>query len=81
LIQGGKEMMAERRRGILGRADDGVAPGKGYRDFIGYFSILVSGFPLTYRDEIIDEGSVWEERAKRWLGFTHMSGGDQRPMC
>ena len=54
-----KETMVGRWRGILGRLDDGVAPGQGYRDFVSYFGIPVSEFPLTYRcDELIDEVSV-----------------------
>jgi hypothetical protein len=48
-------MMADRWRGILWRVDDGVAPGKGYRDFLSCFGIPVGEFPLTYRDELIDE--------------------------
>jgi hypothetical protein len=32
MTQGGREMMADRWRGILERVDDGVAPGQGYRD-------------------------------------------------
>ena len=51
--------MADRWRGILGRVDDEVVPGKGYRDFISEFGILESNFPLTYCDELIDEISVW----------------------
>jgi hypothetical protein len=56
MTQGGREMMTDRWRGILGRVDVGVAPGQGYQDFSS-FRILVSGFPLTYRDELIDEVS------------------------
>jgi hypothetical protein len=36
------EMMEVRWRGILGRVDDGLALGKGYRDFVRYFGIPVS---------------------------------------
>jgi hypothetical protein len=79
MTQGGREMMADRWRGILGRVDNGVAPGQGYRDFLSYFGFPVSEFPLTYRDELIDEVSVWEEPEKggeeiAWIiGFTHQS--------
>ena len=47
----------------LGRVDNGVAPGKSYRKILSCFSIMRSKFPLTYHDELIDEGSVrsvWE---------------------
>jgi hypothetical protein len=50
--------MADPWRGLLGRVDDGVAPGKGYRDFISCYSILMSEFLLTYCDKLIDEISV-----------------------
>jgi hypothetical protein len=50
--------MADRWRDTLGRVDDGVAPGKGYRDFISCYCTLMSKFPLTYCDELIDEVSV-----------------------
>ena len=50
--------MADRRRDTLGRVDDGVAPGKSYRDFISCYGILMSEFLLTYCDELIDEISV-----------------------
>jgi hypothetical protein len=59
--------MADRWRGILGRVDDGVAPGQGYRDLLSCFGIPVSEFPLTYRDELIDEVSVGRKGAKRLL--------------
>jgi hypothetical protein len=62
-------MMADRWRGILWRVDDGVAPGKGYRDFLSCFGIPVGEFPLTYRDELIDEVSVWGGKGQR-LRFT-----------
>ena len=51
-------MMADRRRDTLGRVDDGVAPGEGYRDLFSCYGILMSEFPLTYCDELIDEVSV-----------------------
>jgi hypothetical protein len=57
--------MAVRWRGILGRPDDGVAPGQGYRDILSYFGIPVSEFPLTYREELIDEVSVWGGKGRR----------------
>jgi hypothetical protein len=66
-------MMVDRLQDILGRkVDDGVAPGKGYRDFLNYFGIPVSEFQLTYRhDELIDEAyeiSVWGGKGRRdWL--------------
>ena len=50
--------MADRWRGLLGRVDDGVAPGKGYRDLFSCYGILMSEFLLTYCDELIDEISV-----------------------
>jgi hypothetical protein len=50
--------MADRWRGALGRVDNEVAPGQGYQDFLSSFGIAVSEFPLTYRDELIDEVSV-----------------------
>jgi hypothetical protein len=65
MTQGERGMMAVRWRGILGRPDDGVAPGKGYRDFVSCSGILVSEFPLTYRDELIDEVSVWGGKGRR----------------
>jgi hypothetical protein len=50
--QGVRETMADRWEGIcLGRVDDGVALGQGYRDFLGCFGIPVRVFPLTYRDD------------------------------
>jgi hypothetical protein len=58
-------MMADRWRGALGRVDDEVAPGKGCRDFLSSFGIPVSGFLLTYRDELIDEVSVWGGKGGR----------------
>jgi hypothetical protein len=65
-------MMVVRWRGILGRVDDGAAPGQGYRGILSYFDILVSEFPLTDRDELIDEVSdVGRKAAKRLVGFTH----------
>jgi hypothetical protein len=60
-----REMMVDRSRGILGRAD-GVALGKGYRDFVSYFSIPLSEFQSAYqRDELIEEVSVWEGKGRR----------------
>jgi hypothetical protein len=50
-------MMADRWRGGLGRVDNEVAPGQGYRDFLSSFGIPVSKFLLTYRDELIGEVS------------------------
>jgi hypothetical protein len=50
-----REMMVDRWRGVMGRVDDGVAPGKGYRDFVSYFGMPVSEFLLAHRDELIDE--------------------------
>jgi hypothetical protein len=55
------EMMVDRLRGILGRVDDGVSPGQGYRDFVSM--IPVSEFPLTNCDELIDE--VWGDKGRR----------------
>ena len=60
--------MAGRWPGILGRVDDGIAPGQSYRDFLSFFDIQVSEFPLTYRDEIIEEAyevSVWGGKGRR----------------
>ena len=52
-------MMVDRGQGILGRVDDGVSPGQGYRDILSCFIIPVNEFQLTYqRDELIDEVSV-----------------------
>ena len=52
--------------------DDEAAPGRGYRDFLGYFRIPVSEFPLTHRDELIDEVSdVRRKAVKRLVRFTH----------
>jgi hypothetical protein len=51
------EMMVDRLWGMLGRVDDGVSPGQGYRDFVSHFGIPVSKFPFTHRDELIDEVS------------------------
>jgi hypothetical protein len=52
--------MVDRWWGILGRVDDGIAPGQGYRDILSCFGIQVSEFQLTYRrDELIDQVSVW----------------------
>jgi hypothetical protein len=47
--------MVDRLRGISGRVDDGVVPGQGYQDFVSNFGIPESEFPLTHRDELIDE--------------------------
>ena len=64
--------MADRWRGILGSVDDEVAPGQDYQNLLSRFGIHVSKFPLTYRDELIDEASVWGERGRLdYLGFTH----------
>ena len=60
--------MAGRWPGILGRVDDGVALGKSYRDFLSFFGIPVSEFPLTYRDEFINEVyevSVWGGKGRK----------------
>jgi hypothetical protein len=68
MAQGERGMVAVRWQGILGRVDDGVAPGQGYRDILSYFGIPVSEFPLTYREELIDEVSVWGRKGRRvWL--------------
>jgi hypothetical protein len=58
--------MADGWRGILGRVDDGVAPGQGYQDLLNCLGIPVSGFPLTYHDELIDEVSVWGGKRRRY---------------
>jgi hypothetical protein len=42
----------------LGRVNDGVAPGKAYRDLFSWYGILMSENPLTYCDELINEVSV-----------------------
>ena len=60
--------MADRWRGLLGRVDDGVDPGQGYRDFLSCFGIPVSGFPLTYLDELIDEVSDVGRKGARARG-------------
>jgi hypothetical protein len=65
MTQGERGMMAVRWRGILGRPDDGVAPGQGYRDILSYLGIPVSVFPLTYREELIDDVSVWGGKGRR----------------
>ena len=58
--------MVDRWRGMLGRVNDGVAPGKGYRDFLSCFGIPVSEFKLTYWcDGLIDEISVWGGKGRR----------------
>jgi hypothetical protein len=68
MTQSRKEMMVDRWRGILGKVDDRVAPGQGYRDFVSYFGIPVSEFQLTYRrDELIDEVSVWGGKEQNTL--------------
>ena len=66
-------MMVDRWRGISGRANDGVAPGKGYRDLLSCLGIPVSEFQLTYWcDGLIDEISVWGGKGRRYkVGFTH----------
>ena len=57
--------MVDRWRGILGRVNDGVAPRQGYREFVSYFDVPVSEFPLTYgRDKLIDEVSISVCRGK-----------------
>jgi len=56
--------MADRRRDTLGRVDDGVAPGKAYRDLFSWYGILMSENPLTYCDELIDEISVGGGKGK-----------------
>ena len=53
----GRMTQADRWQGILWRVDDGVAPGKGYRDFLSCFGIPVSEILLTYREELVDEVS------------------------
>ena len=64
-------MMVDRWRGISGRANDGVAPGKGYRDFLSCFGIPVREFQLTYRrDGLIDDISVWGGRGEE-IGWIH----------
>ena len=50
--------MADQWRDTLGRADNGVAPGKGYRDLFSCYGILMSEIPLTYCDELNNEVSV-----------------------
>ena len=48
-------MTGNRWLGTLERVDDEAAPGRGYRDFLSYFGIPVSEFPLTHRDELISD--------------------------
>ena len=50
--------MADPWRDTLVKVDDGVAPGKGYRDLFSCYGILMSEIPLTYYDEFINEVSV-----------------------
>ena len=64
--------MADRWPGTLERVEDKAAPGRGYRDFLSYFGIPVSEFPLTHRDELIDEVSdVGRKAAKKLVRFAH----------
>jgi hypothetical protein len=56
--------MADRWRDTLGRVDDGVAPGKGYRDLFSCYGILMSEISLTYCDEFINEVSVQGGKGK-----------------
>ena len=64
--------MADRWPGTLERVDDEAALSRDYRDFLSYFGIPVSEFPLTHRDELIDEVSdVGRKAAKRLIGFIH----------
>ena len=57
--EGGREMMAGRWRDLLGRVDNGIDPGRDYRNILNCYFNLVRKFPLTHCDELIGEVSVW----------------------
>ena len=56
LDQGGREMIAGRRQGMLGRlVDRGSSQARLFETLLSYFCNPVSDFPLTYHSEFIDE--------------------------
>ena len=76
MTQGRREMMAGQWRDTLGRVENGVDPGRGYRNILSYFGTLMIEFPLTYCDELIGEVSVWGGNGGRdSLTTTFYTGG------